>query len=115
MSHFDLLDDADVERLLRENDVVGADSNLWLRSLRLLFHDGKPLGTTVGLTIPIEAERRVLFATLACTAKGRLVFRHALPRSTKMQSDVPDHITVELPREEVHITGYDESGKPTRT
>jgi hypothetical protein len=109
-------DDAEVLRLLKEFGPLGADSSLWLRPLRQLTREGKPLGRIHGLLAPVDHEHNLPFAMLTFTAKGRLVFWPALPRPTNMASgteiEVPDHITVEFPSERLHLTAYDKDGRP---
>src|SRR5262245_27951957 len=40
--------DADVQRLFREQDNLGADSSLFLRAIRQLTKEGKPIGQVIG-------------------------------------------------------------------
>jgi hypothetical protein len=107
--------DSDVLRLFHENDSLGAESSLFLRSARQLTKYGKPVGRNFVLTAPTDQERQMPFGILTLTPKGRLVFWPALPRLscviTTHSFAVPDHITVEFPSERVHVTSYDDAGK----
>lgn len=101
----------DVSRLFRDNDTVGSDSSLWLRPLRQLFADGKPVGGVLGLMVSEAEDSRLPFGMVTKTESDRLVFWPVLPPGVTMNcSDtlsVVDHVTLELPSEKIHLTGYD--------
>lgn len=109
------IDDAEVLRLLRERDSLGAESSLWLRAIRKLTSDGKPVGQFVVLTIPVGDGRQMPIGMMSLTEKQRLVFWPVLPRRksaiiNKPNASVPDHITVDFPGEKLHVTGYESDG-----
>ena len=107
----------DVARLFREHDNIGPDSSFWLRPLRQLLHQGKPLGPALLLVLK-PADGNVLpFGILTLTQKSRIVFWPALPPDADMvcagtQISVLDHITLEFPGEKTHITAYHADGTP---
>ena len=110
-------EDEDIARLFRENDNVGPDSSLWLRPLRQLFNDGKPIGQVVAIRVSPARQEKVPFGMLTQTEKNRLVFWPILPPGAKMicageQVNVFDHITLEFPSERIHMTAYDGQGQP---
>lgn len=110
-------DNDDVARLFREHDDIGCDSSLWLRSLRQLFKDGKPIGPVVALTVSPMKQLKLPFGMLAQTEKNRLIFWPILPSGVNMicageTVDVLDHITLEFPSEKIHMTAYDANGQP---
>lgn len=110
-------DNTEVQRLFRERDNLGADSSLWLRAFRQLIKEGKPIGQLLAFTIPISDDKKMPVGMLTLTDKNRLVFWPALPRRpcvvvNKPRVKLPDHITVELPSEKVHVTSYAPSGSP---
>ena len=108
-------DDAEVLRLFREQDSLGAESSLWLRAIRQLTKDGKPIGQILVFSIPIGNEKNMPIGMLSLTERNRLVFWPVLPRRrcvvvNKPQVEIPDHITVEFPSEKLHVTSYDSDG-----
>ncbi len=112
--------DNDVSRLFREHDNIGPDSSLWLRPLRQLFKDGKPVGQAIVLTISLTEQQRLPLGVLAQTQDNRMIFWPTLPQNAKMACagetiDTVDHITLELPSEKIHVTGYDTSGQAIHT
>jgi hypothetical protein len=110
-------DDDDIARLFRDNDNIGSDSSLWLRPLRQLFIDGKPVSKVVALMVsPIEPIK-LPFGMLTQTERNRFIFWPILPSGVKMRCDgekvdVFDHITLEFPSEKIHTTTYDIDGLP---
>jgi len=106
----------DIARLFRENDNVGPGASLWLRPLRQLFNVGKPMGQVVALTFALTEQSRFPFGMLTETQKNRIVFWPVLPPHVNMicagqAIDAFDHITLDLPNEKIHVTGYDVNGK----
>jgi hypothetical protein len=63
----------DVARLFREHDDLGTGSSLWLRPLRQLFAEGKPVGPVIVLTFPVGS-RRFPFGVVSSTSNNRLIF-----------------------------------------
>jgi len=112
-----LHNDDDVARLFRENDDVGCDSSLWLRPLRQLLKDGKPVGQVLALTVSAENQLRLPFGMISRTKRDRLIFWPVLPPGINMicageRIDVFDHITLESPSGRIHVTGYGSDGQP---
>jgi len=110
-------DGDDVARLFREHDDIGPDSSLWLRPLRQLVKDGKPIGQVVALTVSPMEQLKLPFGMLTQTEKNRLIFWPILPSGVNMicageTVDVFDHITLEFPSEKIHMTAYDTNGQP---
>jgi hypothetical protein len=110
-------DNAEVLRLLLEQDSLGAESSLWLRAFRQLTKDGKPIGQILLFTIPIGNERKMPIGLLTLTENNRLIFWPVLPRGNcavinKPRFAPPDHITVESPSEKMHLTSYRADGRP---
>jgi len=106
----------DLSRMFREQGDIGADSSVFLRPLRQLLEQGKPVGQVHCLTTGSNPQRRLPFGMLTETKKGRLVFWSVLPRDTHVlcpgsSLSVIDHITLELPTGKSHVTGYDHSGR----
>lgn len=109
--------DDDVARLFREHDDIGPDSSLWLRPLRQLFQEGKPVGQMVGLSFAPVQSHPLPFGVLSATGRERLVFWPVLPPGAHIifgveSVDALDHVTLELPSEKVHVTAYDANGAP---
>lgn len=109
-------DDDEVARLFREHDDIGLDSSLWLRPLRQLFKDGKPIGQVLALTVSPMEQLKVPFGMLTQTDKNRLIFWPVLPSGANMVCGgetgvVCDHITLEFPSEKIHMTAYDANGQ----
>jgi hypothetical protein len=107
--------DADVQRLFRERDNLGVDSSLFIRAIRQLANNGKPIGQVFGFTVPIDVDKRMLIGLATLTKMDRLVFWPVLPRGKGKLVDqperlVPDHFTVEFPSERLHVTSYDDEG-----
>ena len=105
----DPLTEDEVARLFRENDNIGPDSALPLRMIRQLIWDGKPLGQGMMLTFKSPDGDSLLFGAVTATRNHRLVFWPALPTGMDMPCDnieAVDHITLELPSEKSHATGY---------
>jgi len=110
-------DDADIARLFREHDDIGPDSSLWLRPLRQLFNDGKPIGQIIAITVSPMKQQIFPFGMITQTMNNRLVFWPILPSGVNMicageRVDVFDHITLEFPSEKIHVTTYDADGRP---
>ena len=106
----------DISRLFREQDNIGHDSSLWLRPLRQLIQDGKPVGQAIVLTLSMSDQQRMPIGILAQTKGNRTIFWPTLPRKAKIVCDEEiidffDHITLELPSEKIHVTTYDTNGK----
>lgn len=105
----------DVSRLFQEHNDIGSDSSLWLRPLRQLFKDGKPVGQAIVLTIsPIE-QQRLFLGVLTQTKNKRVIFWPTLPRNVKItcaneKVDIFDHITLEFPSQKIHVTAYNTNG-----
>jgi len=111
-----LYNDDDDARLFRENDDLGSDSSVWLRPLRQLFRDGKPIGRLAALTVSPMGKPGLPLGILSETQKDRLIFWPALPSGVDAvcagkSVDVFDHITLEFPSERIHVTAYDIAGK----
>lgn len=109
-------DDAEIFRLMQEEDAIGAESSLWFRVFRQLIKDGKPIGQILLFTIPIGNGKNLPIGMLTLTDNNRLVFWPVLPRRTcvvinKSDMSLPDHVTVEFPSETVHLTSYDADGR----
>lgn len=112
-------DDDAISRLFRENDDIGSDSSLWLRPLRQLLRDGKPLGDNVALTVIVGGGMCWPLGMFTETKKNRLVFWPVWPSGLDMTCDAGgprtfDHTTFEFPSEKIHVTGYDERQEPVR-
>jgi len=110
-------DNAEVLQLIRENDSLGAESSLWLRAIRQLTKEGKPIGQIFAITVPIGDGKKMPIGMLTLTDANRLVFWSVLPRQpcavfNKPGVPLPDHITVEFPSEKVHATSYRSNGRP---
>ncbi len=110
----------DVARLFRENDDVGCDSSLWLRPLRQLLKNGKPVGQVLALTVSPMNHMRLPFGMISQTRKDRLIFWPLLPPGVNMtcvgeRIDVIDHITLELSKERIHTTAYRADGQSVHT
>ncbi len=108
--------DDDAARLFRENNDIGSDSSLWLRPLRQLLRDGKPIGQILALTVSAESQLRLPFGMVSRTDNDRLIFWPVLPPRVNMicageRIDVFDHITLEFPSEKIHVTAYDSNGQ----
>jgi hypothetical protein len=106
----------DIERLFREQDNIGPDSSLWLRPLHQLIKDGKPVGQVIAITISMSEKQRFPLGILAQTKSNRTIFWPILPKKAKIMcdeeiKDVFDHITLELPSENIHVTTYDTNAK----
>ena len=107
----------DVARLFREHDDIGNDSSLFLRPLRQLFIDGKPISQVLALTVSSIDRQKLPLGMLTQTKKDRLIFWPILPSGVNMVCadepiDVFDHITLEFPSERIHVTAYDSNGQP---
>lgn len=114
-----LHNDDDAARLFRESDNVGSDSSLWLRALRQLLKDGKPVGPIQMLTVSLPDQQRSPLGVLSQTKKNRLIFWPPLPPDTNMICDgespeAVDHVTLEFPSEKIHTTAYDAKGRAVR-
>lgn len=109
--------DDDVARMFRENDDIGSDSSLWLRPLRQLFKEGKPIGQVIALTVSPNGNMKLPFGMLTQTEKNRLIFWPILPKNANIIYsgicvDLFDHITLEFPSKKIHVTAYDTKGLP---
>lgn len=107
----------DVASLFRENNDIGSDSSLWLRPLRQLLKEGKPVGQILALTVSPKSQARLPFAMISRTQKDRLIFWPRLPPGTSMifggeRIEAFDHITLEFPSEKTHVTAYGTDGQP---
>jgi hypothetical protein len=110
-------DEAEILRLLREQDSLGTESSLLLRAFRQLTKDGKPIGQMLLFTIPTDREKKMPVGLLTLTEKDRLIFWPVMPRGNcgvinKPRFALPDHITVEFPSEKMHLTSYRADGRP---
>lgn len=91
---------------------VDRDStSLWFRPLRQLLDNGKPLPRTTMLTYKLSDNLNLPIGALCTTYNKRVIFWPALPKELKMYYEenaswITDHITLELPNEKIHITGY---------
>lgn len=108
--------DNDIYRLFREHDNVGSDSSLWLRPLRQLLKDGKPVGKAIVLTVSLTEQQRLPLGVLSQTKANRIIFWPTLPRNIRIACagetiDVFDHVTLELPSEKIHVTAYNNNGQ----
>jgi hypothetical protein len=77
---------------------------------------GKPIGQIVAITVPISSQKQMPIGMLTCTQKDRLIFWPVMPRREcllvhKPAMRIPDHITVELASEKIHVTSYDPAGR----
>jgi hypothetical protein len=109
----------DVTQLFRDMKALGADSSLWLRVLRQLTSEGKPIGRMYSILVPVSKDQKLPIGVVTLTDNNRLVFWPVLPRKQAAFVDRPDvqlldHITVDFPSERVHITSYNSQGKPNR-
>lgn len=96
---------------------LSPDSSAWARSLRQLFKNGKPTGNVIALTIAMDDSSRHPFGLLARTGNNRLIFWPCVPRNQNMVCegmavDLLDHVTLEFPSKEIHITAYDRNNQP---
>ena len=106
----------DISRMFREQDSIGHDSSLWLRPLRQLIKNGKPVGQAIVLTLSMSDGQRMPVGILTQTKGNRTVFWPTLPQKAKIVCDkeiidIFDHVTLELPSEKTHVTTYDADGK----
>lgn len=108
-------DNDEISKLFQENDALGSESSVWLRPLRQLFEEGKPIGQIIALTVSVSEKQKMPFGMLSWTENSRLIFWPILPKGISIYSgtaiDVLDHITLEYPSEKIHVTGYDSNGK----
>jgi hypothetical protein len=117
VNHFEApADDAEVDRLMRDSDSLGADTSLFLRAIRQLTDFGKPIGRIFIPLIPTVLELKMPIGMLTYTDKNRLVFWPVLPRgncgiTNVPDAQVPDHVTVEFPSEKLHVTSYGPDGR----
>jgi hypothetical protein len=103
--------DDDAAHRFRENDNVGSDSSLLVRTYRQFLKDGKPVGPVLMLTVSLPSQPGLPLGTLSQTKKERLIFWPPLPQSRNMTCDgtpveAIDHITLQFPSERVHVTAY---------
>jgi len=108
--------DHDAARIFRENDDLGAASSLWLRPLRFFLDRGSPPPPMTVLLFRSQHSPPSPFGVLTRTKKNRIVFWPVLPKDAKMvaeeaNSDVIDHVTLELPSERMHVTAFNAAGK----
>ena len=107
----------DIARLFREHGNIGHDSSLWLRPLRQLIKNGKPVGQTIVLTLSMSKQQKVPLGILTETKRNRLIFWPILPQKVKIVFNdeemvgVFDHITLEFPSEKIHVTAYNTNGE----
>lgn len=107
----------DYPEIFRTQDSVGSDSSLFVRVMRQLAHEGKPMGDVFLFNAVIGGDRiRAPLGMLTFTKNNRIVFWPVLPHSTLLTAtrskvNTPDHITLELPSERSHITAYTVTGK----
>ena len=107
----------DVVRLSRDHDDIDPDSPLGLRLLRQWAWHGKPIGQPVELAFKLPDSDPLIFGAVTATKNDRLVFWPMLPTGRCMScGDIKavDHITLELPSEESHATGYKTNRKAVR-
>jgi hypothetical protein len=108
-------DDDAVRRLFLDNDDLGPDSSLFLRCTRMFLREGKPLGQLTVMAFPSGDAGSLPFGVVTETKKNRIVFWPVAPRDAEMMADhgrpsIFDHVTLELPSQEVHTTAYDRQG-----
>ena len=82
----------------------------------MFIRDGKPLGQITVLALPLPGHGSLPLGAITLTKKNRIVFWPVLPREAEMvarkgQVTYLDHLTLELPSEEIHATAYDSRGK----
>jgi len=90
----------------------GGWGSLWLRPLRILLEQGKPIGSLKVLLLPVGNGRAYPFGVLQHTLRERIVFWPVLPREhTTCWEDEEvhpvDHVTLELPKGRTHVTWFD--------
>src|SRR4051812_43695854 len=105
----------DLAEFFRTRDSFGSDSSLFPRVIRQLGCHGKPMGPVFLLTANVNAERRFPLGMMTCTERNRIVFWPVLPQDMQMHCtlsrvDATDHVTLQLPSEKSHVTGYKASG-----
>ena len=99
----------DIERLFRDNDNIGSDSNVLLRPMRQLLDEGKTLGPMSAFTFKLPGEGLYPFGVLTWTKNNRLVFWPILPKCQTMENII-DHVTLEFPSKRSHFTYYIKDG-----
>jgi hypothetical protein len=109
----------EIAKFFRENDDIGADSSLWLRAIRQLVKDGKPIGQLTALAFRGANTGAYPFGVLTQTKEQRVVFWPVLPRNADMiaaegKNGVADHLILELSNKKTHVTAYDAAGHPSR-
>jgi len=110
-------DNKNNSHLLSDHDSIGPDSSIWVRPLRQLFKNGKPVGKVAGLRVFLNKHELCPLGMLTHTGKNRLVFWPVWPSGVNMVCgdeivDIFDHITLEFPSEKTHVTAYDSNSKP---
>jgi hypothetical protein len=103
----DLTDD-EIARIFRENDNLGDDSSILLRTIRQLVHEGKPPGLITPLQFRLGEKITYPFGALFAD-KGVISFWPAYPKGTDMAKHF-DHVTLDLRNGKSHLTGYDPTG-----
>lgn len=87
------------------------EHSLWVRPMRQLLDDGKPVGQITMLSLSPVADGALPFCAVAYTSKNRLVAWPILPSNPGTVSFPLDHITLEFPSGKMHVTGFDPDGK----
>lgn len=92
---------------------MSSPSSIWLRSIRYLTHEGKPLPELTSLFVKSTTEAVLPFGTMTQTENNRLIFWPVLPKQHPQlceHGNLIDHITLELSNGKSHSTAFDEQG-----
>ena len=81
---------------------MSSPTSIWLRSIRYLTHEGKPLPRLAPVFIKSTTELLLPFAIMTQTDNNRLICWPVLPKDAPLESEkgrLIDHITLELTAE----------------
>lgn len=93
---------------------MSSPTSIWLRSIRYLTHEGKPLPRLAPVFIKSTTELLLPFAIMTQTDNNRLICWPVLPKDAPLESEkgrLIDHITLELANGKTHTTAFDARGK----
>lgn len=92
---------------------MSSPNSIWLRSIRYLTHEGKPLPQMTSIFVKSTTELVLPFGVMTQTENNRLIFWPVLPKHYPQVSErgrLVAHITLELSRGKTHTTAFDEEG-----
>lgn len=85
--------------------------SLWVRPMRQLLDDGKPVGQITMLTLSRATDGALPFCAVAYTSRNRLIAWPIMPPNPEFVTFPLDHITLEFPSGKMHATGFNANGK----